>query len=266
MQNMINNPINLEICCGNFQSAGYACLGGAKRIELCSGLAEGGLTPTIGTLVFAKQLGIPEINVLVRNRPGDFVYTQTDAAIMAADAKMLVEYGATGIVIGALTPDGEIDKRACQTIINVVRKSTGKRFNITFHRAFDLAKDPVRALEDIIDLGCDCLLTSGMAPTAAEGLDTLHQLVELANGRIEIMAGCGVNPENAAEIILTGVNAIHATARKPLASQMKFHRPNVPMGTPGSDEYSRLETDTDTVSKLLRICEASSKGGFECLN
>ena len=109
------------------------------------------------------------------------------------------------------------------------------------------------SLEDIIELGCDCLLTSGAAPSAIRGIPQISKLVDKANGRISIMAGSGINPPNAAEIIAaTGVNAIHATARKPIPSKMKFRRPLVSMGAPGSDEYAPLSTSPDMVEKLLK--------------
>ena len=176
---------------------------------------------------------------------------------MENDIRNSITAGVNGIVIGVLTPEGDIDKDAMRRLIEVARNTAREKglekLNITFHRAFDVSRDPVASLEDIIELGCDCLLTSGAAPSAIRGIPQISKLVDKANGRISIMAGSGINPSNAAEIIAaTGVNAIHATARKPIPSKMKFRRPLVSMGAPGSDEYAPLSTSPDMVEKLLK--------------
>jgi len=247
----------LEICCCDIASVLAAKEGGASRIELCSGLSEGGLTPSFGLILSAIESGIENINVLIRPRPGDFLYSDTELSLMENDIRNSITAGVNGIVIGVLTPEGDIDKDAMRRLIDVARNTAREKglekLNITFHRAFDVSRDPVASLEDIIELGCDCLLTSGAAPSAIRGIPQISKLVDKANGRISIMAGSGINPSNAAEIIAaTGVNAIHATARKPIPSKMKFRRPLVSMGAPGSDEYAPLSTSPDMVEKLLK--------------
>ena len=232
--------------------------GGAQRIELCSGLSEGGLTPSIGLIKAAVATGIPNINVLIRPRPGDFLYSTEELSLMEDDIKTAISAGATGIVIGVLTPDGDIDMNACERLIKAARdeaRSLGREsLNITFHRAFDVSRDADKSLNDIILLGCDCLLTSGMAPTAVKGLPALQRLSRVASGRISIMAGSGVNPANARDIInATEVDSIHSTARKPIASRMLFRRPLVPMGAPGSDEYA-------PPLHLSRCCRGAYRG------
>ena len=175
---------------------------------------------------------------------------------MEDDIKTAISAGDTGIVIGVLTHDGDIDMNACERLIKAARdeaRSLGREsLNITFHRAFDVSRDADKSLNDIILLGCDCLLTSGMAPTAVKGLPALQRLSRVASGRISIMAGSGVNPANARDIInATEVDSIHSTARKPIASRMLFRRPLVPMGAPGSDEYAPLSTSPDVVAALI---------------
>lgn len=247
----------LEICCGDIASVLAAKEGGARRIELCSGLSEGGLTPSIGLIRSAVDSGLEQINVLIRPRPGDFFYSDTEIALMENDIREAIYAGATGIVIGVLTPDGDIDMNTNARLISVAREAAGKvgliNLNITFHRAFDVSRDPVTSLQDIIKLGCNCLLTSGAAQSAVKGLPLISKLVNQADGQLVIMAGSGINPSNAAEIIAaTGVKAIHATARKPIPSKMRFRRPLVSMGVPGSDEYAPLSTSPDVVAKLLQ--------------
>lgn len=252
----------LEICCGDIASVIAAKEGGANRIELCSGLSEGGLTPSLGLIRAAVQSGIEKINVLIRPRPGDFLYSETELALMENDIRNAISAGANGIVLGVLTPDGGIDMEANARLIKVARETAAElgieNLNITFHRAFDVSRDPVKSLEDIIALGADSLLSSGAAPSAMKGILLLKKLVALAKGRILIMAGAGINPSNAGDIIAaTGVEAIHATARKPIPSRMRFRRPPVSMGVPGSDEYAPLSTSPDVVSRLLKAVSAT---------
>lgn len=246
----------IEICCGDLGSVLAAKVGGAQRIELCSGLLEGGLTPSMGLIRAAVASGLPEINVLIRPRPGDFLYTPEELALMESDIREAIAAGATGIATGVLTPEGDIDVEACARLIEVAReagKQAGRdKINITFHRAFDVARDADKSLEDLIALGFDCVLTSGQAPSAVNGALMLSHLVRKARGRIIIMAGAGVTPANARELLdVTGVGRLHSTARKPIASRMKFRRPRVPMGAPGTDEYAPLSTSPDVVANLV---------------
>lgn len=249
----IPTATDLEICCGDLASVLAAKAGGASRIELCSGLSEGGLTPSHGFIKAAVESGMPRINVLIRPRTGDFLYSPDELKLMQHDISNAVTAGATGVVIGALTPDGNIDTEACSLLISAAREASPNGINITFHRAFDLSNDPMKSLEQVISLGCDCLLTSGMAENAVKGSPLIRQIVDRAAGRITIMAGAGVNPANAKDLIeATGVGAIHSTARKPIPSKMKFRRPSVSMGNPGANEYAPLSTSPDVVCALLR--------------
>ena len=250
----------LEICCGDLASVLAAKAGGARRIELCSGLLEGGLTPSMGLIHAAVSIGLPEINVLIRPRPGDFLYTPEELSLMESDIREAIAAGATGVVIGVLTPDGDIDMEACRRLVGVAREAAAAAgrdsVNLTFHRAFAVARDADKSLEDVISLGFDCVLTSGQASSAVSGALMLSHLVRRAAGRISIMAGAGVTPANARELIeATGVDKIHSTARKPIASRMKFRRPRVPMGAPGTDEYAPLSTSPDVVANLVAKTE-----------
>lgn len=245
--------MEVEICCGDIQSVLAAKQGGASRIELCSALSDGGVTPSIGVIKAAIATGIPRINVLVRPRPGDFLYSDEEISIMLKDIESAVIAGATGIVIGALDKFGNIDFKTTHQLI-ITAKELNPDIYITFHRAFDLSDDALNSLDTVISLGCNCLLTSGMASSALAGKDTLKQLVERAEKKIVIMAGGGINPDNVREIIdYTNVHAIHASARRLIKSDMIFHREELSMGIPGNDEYCRPSTDFRIVNNLIKI-------------
>lgn len=219
----------LEVCAGSIESIKAAYEGGAYRVELCSALSEDGLTPSVGMILYAKSLEGLKVNVLIRPRCGDFVYTDEEVRCMADDIRVCGELGVDGVVIGALTPQGDIDLDVCRRLAECA-----KGMSITFHRAFDVCRRPFEALEQIIALGCDRLLTSGQAPTADKGIDMLRQLVSKAQGRLIIMPGSGVNPQNAAAILdEAGTTEIHASARS-------------------SRVFGRLETDSLVVRSIIQ--------------
>lgn len=243
-------PGIVEICCAEIEAVRAALKGGATRIELCSGISEGGVTPSYGLIRAAVESGIPEINVLIRPRPGDFIFNEAELRVMEADICIAVETGATGIVIGALTADGDIDIEACSRLIAVGRAAASAMGhawpNVTFHRAFDVCRNPEEALEDVIALGCDCLLSSGQQDSAEMGIPLLRSLVEKAAGRIAIIAGSGVNPENAAAILsATGTDGIHSTAREFIKSLMRHRCPTLSFGE------DRKVTTSETVTALI---------------
>lgn len=237
----------LEVCAGDIDSVIAAAQGGASRVELCSALGEGGMTPSIGFIRSALKVPGIRVHVLIRPRGGDFLYTPQEVDCMVDDIVAAREAGVHGVVIGALTPDGEVDMNACRKMMEAAAG-----ISVTFHRAFDLCRDPFKALEDIISLGCDRILTSGQAQTALEGKENLAELVKQADGRIIILAGAGVSQSNAAEILnASGTGEIHASARTSVESGMKFRHSGVSMGTPGSDEYSRKTTSADIVKQIV---------------
>lgn len=233
----------LEICTGDPQGVIESVNGGADRIELCSGLSEGGLTPSAALIKFAAAL-IPT-NVLIRPRAGDFVYSQEELQVMAEDIQIAKDAGASGIVIGALTPTGDVDKDACRFLL---AQAVG--LDTTFHRAFDVVKDPFTALEDIISLGFKRILTSGQSRSALEGAERIAEIKRQANGRIVIMAGAGVTPENAAPVLAaSGADELHASARSIVSSSMQ-QSGDAKMGSAEAEDGSRLATDTIKVSKI----------------
>lgn len=241
----------LEVCCADPDSVTAAISGGADRIELCSALGEGGLTPSIALIKHAVRLSETPVNVLIRVRGGDFLYSATEADIMERDIQSAADAGASGVVVGALTLDGDIDMAICHRLTDTA-KAHG--LTVTFHRAFDLCRDPYKSFDDILSLGCDRLLTSGHAPSALAGADMIAKLRLLGDGKVIILAGAGVTPENAAEIIrLTGVTELHASAKTTVNSHMRFRLDGVAMGNPGADEYSRTTTSEQTVRQLAEI-------------
>ena len=237
----------LEICAGSVESAIAARDGGAKRIELCAALEIGGVTPSAGMIAEARKIEGVALNVIIRPRGGDFLYNEYEVACMEQDIRTCKELGTDGVVIGALTADGDIDTAVCKRLI-----AAADGMSITFHRAFDMCHDPRKALEELIDLGCDRVLTSGQASTAQAGIPLLKELVEQAAGRIIIMPGCGVSSANAAAILqATSATEIHASARKSVGSGMLFRHSGVSMGNPDSDEFARKETDVNEVRAIV---------------
>jgi len=205
----------LEVCAADMQSVAAAVEGGAYRIELCTGLSADGFTPSAGFIRSARQLTADrcKMNVLIRpDEAKGFVLEGPVAGVALQDIVFACEAGADGIVAGALTPLRTLDTAFISQAINIAH-SLGKTF--TFHRAFDIAADPFKVLEQLVDLGCDCILTSGQAPTAEKGIPMLTELIARAGGRIAIMPGAGVRPENAAEIVSrTGCRYIHSSSRR----------------------------------------------------
>ncbi|MCQ2350153.1 MAG: copper homeostasis protein CutC [Paludibacteraceae bacterium] len=187
---------NLEVCATSYHEANEAYLAGAKRIELCSALEIGGVTPSYGCIkTIREKLPNLAVNVLIRPRGGDFCYTNEEVQVMISDIEMCKSLGVNGVVIGALTKEGSIDLDTMTKLME-----TAKGINVTFHRAFDCCNNPFEALEQIISLGCNRILTSGQAKRAPEGIEMLKKLVEAANNRIIIMPGCGITPLNICEI------------------------------------------------------------------
>lgn len=205
--------VQLEICIDSIESAVAAREGGADRLEVCSSLASGGTTPSEGLLrCCLDQVGLP-VMMMIRPRDGDFVYGPADLTVMLRDIEAAQRLGVAGVVLGALTPDRQIDQEACRQLL---RAAAGLK--ATFHRAFDVADDPLVAFDQIIDLGFDCLLTSGQQRTAAAGTALIAQLQRRAAGRLVVMAGAGVTAENAHQVVeATGVSYLHASASRPVS-------------------------------------------------
>lgn len=200
--------ITLEICTGSLESILAAREGGADRVEVCTALEVGGLTPSAGHIEAALAVEGIRKNVLIRPRGGDFCYNATEQRIIERDICMCRELGADGVVVGALNADGTLDAEALRRY----RRLAGDMY-LTFHRAFDVCTAPHEALKQLIDMGYDCILTSGQQPRAEEGVELLRSLVETAGNYLTIMPGSGVTPANARSIIQsTKAQAIHASA------------------------------------------------------
>lgn len=235
----------LEICAADIDSVVAAATGGADRIELCSGLAEGGVTPSIGLIRQAVKIPGIRIHVLIRPRAGNFTYSEPDIKAMIHDIRQVAEAGAHGVVTGALDSKGNVDIETCRRLINAAGD-----MSVTFHRAFDMCRDPYQSLEQIISLGFHRILTSGGSPKALDGCDELARLVSQADGRITILAGSGVSPDNAAMIMSrTGVTELHASAGMPIPSALCY---TSSAGIP-SEEYARRTSSVDIVKKLSAI-------------
>lgn len=200
----------LEICVDDAAGVDAAVAGGADRIELCSALELGGLTPSAALLDHALRAGCP-IHTMIRPRAGGFVYGEDDLTLMVEEIDAAVARGAAGVVVGALRPDGELDRVALGRFRDAARDAT-----IVLHRAIDLVPDPVVAVSEAIALGYDKILSSGGASSAVEGMVTLAAMVAAAGERLSIIAGAGVRPDNVARIIAgTGVREVHGSASSP---------------------------------------------------
>ncbi len=215
MENQQN--ILLEICAANFASAQAASLAGADRIELCSALAVGGLTPSHALLEAVQHAFAIPVHVLVRPREGDFLYSDAEFQIMQAEILKIKQMGFAGVVFGILNPDATIDEKRCATLV-----ALAKPMQITFHRAFDFVTQANVALEKLIELGFDYVLSSGLKTTAVLGLTQLTALVAQANNRIQIIPAAGINESNIASIIqTTKANIIHCSLSEEVPSKMQ---------------------------------------------
>lgn len=246
---IMESQLKLEICANSVESAVKAQLAGAHRVELCAGIPEGGTTPSWGEIKLARQLlDYTRLHVIIRSRGGDFLYTGIEQEIMLHDIETARLLGADGVVFGCLTPDGDVDTSFLKKL-----KDAAAGMSVTFHRAFDMCRKPKEALEQLIDLGIDRVLTSGQEATAEQGIPLLRRLVEQAAGRIIIMPGCGVNAGNIRRIACeTGATEFHFSGRSAVESRMAYRNPKVSMGgTVTIDEYRRELTDPAKVKAAL---------------
>lgn len=239
----------IEICANSAQSCVEAEAGGAKRVELCAGIPEGGTTPSYGEIRMAQRLTSKiDINVIIRPRGGDFLYTEAEIGSMLLDIELCKQLGVHGMVFGCLTKEGDIDVPLMRRLIE-----TAAPLSVTCHRAFDVCRDPFRAMEELIDLGCDRILTSGQQSDAVKGIPMIKQLVERADDRIIIMPGCGVREENIALIEQeTGAKEFHTSARSVLYSRMEYRNEQVPMGSNVvTSEFETVQTDREKVKRVV---------------
>ena len=240
----------IEGCVDSYASGLAACRGGADRLELCANLSIGGTTPSPSLFRQVRRDCPVPIHVLIRPRFGDFLYTEPELEEMCGEIRCFRELGADGVVVGALTPEGRLDREKLGRLLDCAGG-----LSVTLHRAFDMTRDPLEALEEAEKLGFRTVLTSGQAASAAEGAQVLGQLVRRAAGRIDIMAGCGVRAENIEAIHRTsGVRSFHTTGRKgPAESGMRYRKAGVSMGLPSLPEYERWLTDEEAFRACARI-------------
>jgi copper homeostasis protein len=232
-------PPLIEVCLDSADSALAAQAGGAGRVELCDNLVEGGTTPSAGMIAATRGAIDIGLHVMIRPRGGDFCYGPTEVEAMHHDIGVARDLGADGVVFGALLPDGRVDEELSARLRDAARPLT-----VTFHRAFDMSRDPFEALDALIRLGVDRLLSSGQEAHVLDGLDLLAELVRRAGEALVVMPGCGVTPRNARRVVdATGARELHVVGTEMKASPMLYHNPRCFMGTElRSPEYSRPVT------------------------
>lgn len=236
----------IEICAYSLQSCITAQQAGATRVELCAGLPEGGTTPSFGLIQLARQhLSIP-LYVMIRPRGGDFLYTPTELEVMRADINVAKQLGADGLVLGLLNANGTVDEVKTRKLVELAHP-----LPVTFHRAFDLTRDPDEALEAVIRTGAIRILTSGQQPTAEAGSPLLRRLVAQAAGRIEIMAGAGVSAKNAGLLRKTGVDALHLSGKLSVDSSMRYRSSTISMASALPSEYERIEASAEHIQAVM---------------
>jgi copper homeostasis protein len=238
--------VTIEVCIDSVESAIASEQGGANRVELCDNLMEGGTTPSAGAIGEARaRIGIA-LNVMIRPRGGDFCYSEVELAIMRRDIAMAKQLGADGVVFGLLTPEGDIDVERTRELIALARP-----LSVTFHRAFDVARDPYAALDDLIALGVDRLLTTGQEGSLIEGLELVAELVRRAAGRIIVMPGGASERQIGRVRAATGASEFHVLATRTVQSAMRFRNERVFMGgTLRPPEYSREEIDPAAIRRI----------------
>ena len=236
----------LEACVNSAISAVEAQKGGADRVELCENLHDGGTTPSAGSIRFARKNLHIGLFVMIRPRGGDFLYSDDEFEIMKDDIRVAKELGADGVVFGILLPDGTIDRERMKVLVDLARP-----MGVTCHRAFDMTADPFGALEDLIALGIDRVLTSGQQPTAPQGELLISDLVTRSAGRIIIMPGSGVKEHNVARLAeTTGAQELHIHLEKQEAGKMEFRQSSVYMGKPGRSEFEHTLTDREKIKRV----------------
>ncbi|MFT3980670.1 MAG: copper homeostasis protein CutC [Ferruginibacter sp.] len=233
--------MKLELIAFNIQSCIDAQEAGAHRIELCDNPAEGGTTPSYGFIKAAREKLTIDLYPIIRPRGGDFLYSEEEFNIMKSDINVCKVFGCNGVVIGILKADGTIDTERCRELVELA-----KPMKVTFHRAFDRSKDLSQALEDIIGIGCERVLTSGAVPNVTDAVDTIAALVKQAGDRIIIMPGSGVRSDNIRMLAdKTGATEFHSSARKNIASRMLFQRDSM------QEQNETVALDAEEAKKML---------------
>lgn len=238
-----------ELCAYSLESCLTAARLGTDRVELCASPADGGITPSYAMIErTVNSVNLP-VNVMIRPRGGDFLYSDEEFQIMLADIAHARKAGAAGVVFGILKANGSVDT---ERTLKLVEAAEG--METTFHRAVDMTENYEQAIEDIIFAGCRRILTSGSYDKATDGIENIARAVSRANGRIEIMAGSGISSANAEKFLNLGIDALHFSAKKTIAGNMKYRNPRISMGGSNAvDEYALRLVDEDEVSAILKI-------------
>ncbi|MEO8769110.1 MAG: copper homeostasis protein CutC [Ferruginibacter sp.] len=233
----------LEVIGFTIQSCIIAEQSGANRIELCDNPGEGGTTPSYGFIKAARKKLSIDLYPIIRPRGGDFLYSDDEFEIMKNDVMVCKKLGCDGIVIGILDEDGNVDKQRCSQLVQLAYP-----LGVTFHRAFDRTNDPFKAMEDIIEIGCERILTSGQTPSIVDGIELVTQLIEKAAERIIIMPGSGVRADNIANIaIKTKATEFHTSARTMIQSNMKFNHEKM------KEELKSVSADEQEIKSIKKI-------------
>lgn len=241
----------LELCTDCIQSVTAACHGGANRIELCSNIIIGGTTPSFFLFEEVKHTTDIPVHILIRPRFGDFCYSESEVSIMCREIERFRLLGAQGVVIGALNPDGTLDVK---TLRRLLQKAEG--MSVTLHRAFDVCRNPFEAMEQAISLGFHTILTSGQQNSCQAGIPLLSQLAEKNQGRIELLAGSGINAHVIPQIYReTGICSYHMTGKHIVQSPMTFRNKQVNMGLPSIPEFEIYRTDPEAVRQARLVLE-----------
>lgn len=243
--------MELEVIAFDLASCQVAQTHGADRIELCANPHEGGTTPSYGTIALARRSTSIQLFPIIRPRGGDFRYSELEFRSMIADVQQCGELGCDGVVFGMLTTDGGVDIDRCAELVGHAGS-----MQVTFHRAFDRVRDPLRALNDIIELGFSRVLTSGLQPNVDQGKAMLRTLVRAAGDRVTIMPGAGVRSTNIMDLAqFTGAKAFHSSARRVLPSAMAYTNPAM------DEELTSISIDPGEVGMLRRILDSAAAAG-----
>lgn len=243
--------IKIEVCLDNIESVDNVTTVGIDRIEMCSSLALGGISPNESLVKYAKDTTKISLHSMIRPRSGDFTYSEKEINVMEYEINSFADMGVDGVVFGILNLNNELDLKSIERLFKLAKT---RNLYVTFHRAFDYVNDHKKALKDLIDLGINRILTSGKADTAIQGLSVIKELVELASNRIEIMAGSGVTADNVKEIIeKTSVKSIHCSASE---KKNKFDKISLKLGGNSSDLSYQCTSlpKLESIKKACRIC------------
>lgn len=236
----------LEIIAFNIESCRLAQAAGAHRIELCDNPGEGGTTPSSGFIKQARAILNIQLYCMIRPRGGDFFYNDDEFEIMKSDVLAAKQLGCDGVVIGLLNKDGSVDTKRCKKLVELAYP-----MGVTFQRAFDRVNDPFKALEDVIETGCERILTSGLVPNCLDGAPLIAQLMKQANSRISIMAGSGLRSSNVLDIAkITGISEFHTSARIFVDSSMEFTAPAM------EEALSCVMVDANEVTAISSLLKA----------